>query len=210
MAITPIRAQVIIKTDDAISANYVTNSWCLLCSDYPNSTELEDYTEDFQDFYDSMRTYFGDTVAQNNHEIKYYDLTQTTPPNYPILEDTFNLTSNPGTDGMPSEVALCLSFQGEKVPGFPQARRRGRIYFGPIVATATAGGRPTSGLVTALSNAGDALATALPGNTMPANLAVWSVADGAAVPVTDGWVDNAFDTQRRRGVDRTSRTTWAV
>jgi len=205
-----LRAQVILHTDNATPEDYVTNSWCVTTTGTPTTPGLNDFTVAFKDFYDDLASFLGATIAQNGHEVKYYDLNQLVPPNYPILEDTFNLTSNPGIDGMPSEVALCLSFQGEKVPGFPQARRRGRIYFGPIVATATAGGRPTSGLVTALSNAGDALATALPGNTMPANLAVWSVADGAAVPVTDGWVDNAFDTQRRRGVDRTSRTTWAV
>lgn len=210
MAVTPVRAQVIIKTDDAISANYITNSWCLSCSDFPAQSELDDYTADFKTFYDTMRTFFGDTVAQNGHEIKYYDLTQTVPPNYPIGTGTFNLTSNPGTDGMPSEVALCLSFQGTKSPGFPQARRRGRIYFGPIVSTASAGGRPTSALITALAGAGDALATALPLNTLPANLAVWSASNNDAVVVTDGWVDNAFDTQRRRGIERTARTTWAV
>jgi len=210
MAVTPISAQVIIKTDDAISAYYITNSWCVQSSDYPNATELDEWAIDFKAFYDTMRTYFGDTVAQNGHEIKWYDLSFTTPPNYPIHTSTFNLISNPGVDGMPSEVALCLSFQGEKVPGFPQRRRRGRIYFGPIVSTASAGGRPTSAIITALAGAGDALATALPANSMVGNLAVWSPSDAAAVVVTDGWVDNAFDTQRRRGVERTSRTTWTV
>ena len=208
--VVPLRAQVIIKTDDAVSENYVTNSWCVEAADFPSESELQEYTDDFKAFYDAMRTYFGNTVAQNGHEVKWYDLTQATPPNYPITTQTFNLTSNPGTDGMPSEVALCMSFQGEKVPGFPQRRRRGRIYFGPIVSTASAGGRPTTAIITALANAGAALGAALPTSTNPGQLSVWSTSDAAAVEVTNGWVDNAFDTQRRRGIDPTTRTTFLV
>lgn len=206
---TDIRAQVSIKTDDAIAANYVTNSWCIKSAAEPSDAHFDAYTLAFKGFYDTMRTYFGDTVAQNNHEIKYYDLEQLVPPNYPLSTKTFNLTSNPGVDGMPSEVALCLSFQGQRAPGFPQSRRRGRIYFGPIVSTASAGGRPTSAIITALAGAGHSLSVALQavsGNST--RLAVWSSANADAVEVTDGWVDNAFDTQRRRGIERTARTTW--
>jgi hypothetical protein len=37
--------------------------------------------------------------------------------------------------------------------------------------------------------------------------AVWSSADDTAYPVIGAWMDNAFDTQRRRGVDATARDT---
>lgn len=210
MAVTPVRAQVIIKTDDAISENYVTNSWCISCADFPSGAECDEYTVCFDGFYTSMTSYFGDVVAQNGHEVKYYDLTQTVPPNYPIASTTFNLSSNPGIDTLPTEVALCLSFQGEKVPGFPQARRRGRIYFGPVNANQTGGGRPVSGIITALTTTADALATALLACSNAATLSVWSGTNAASVPVTDGWVDNAWDTQRRRGIDRTTRTTFTI
>jgi hypothetical protein len=51
-----------------------------------------------------------------------------------------------------------------------------------------------------------AAVNALAGNN---DWCVWSVADQIAVPVANGWIDNAFDVQRRRGVDYTSRTLWA-
>jgi hypothetical protein len=54
------------------------------------------------------------------------------------------------------------------------------------------------------------LASNLLAASNPATLAVWSPSNGDAVPVTDGWVDNAWDTQRRRGIDRTARSTWTV
>jgi hypothetical protein len=206
----PVRAQVILHTDDAISANYVTNSWCIKAFSPPDDGELQEYTDALKAFYNNMRTYFGDTIAQNGHEVKYYDLTNSTPPNYPMATDVFNLTSNPSVDGMPSEVALCLSFQGTKASGFPQARRRGRIYFGPIVSTASAGGRPTAGIMTAMANAATQLASDLAACSNIGVLSVWSTSDGVSVDVDNGWVDNAFDTQRRRGIERTSRTTWVA
>jgi len=207
---TPVRVQAIIKTDDAISENYVTNSWCIDCANYPSDSELDEYVVDFDQFYTTMTGFFGNTVAQNGHELKFYDLSQTVPPNYPIAIKTFDLASNPSTDGLPSEVALCLSMQGAKSSGFPQARRRGRIYFGPLHAGTTADGRPTTAVINALAAAADALATGLLASTNSAILSIWSVANAAAVHVNDGWVDNAWDTQRRRGIDRTTRTTFTL
>jgi len=207
---TPVRAQVIIHTDDAVSENFVTNSWCIDCTNFPSLSDLADYTADFDAFYTLLVSYFSNTVAQNGHEIKFYDLSQLVPPNYPIGTTTWNLPSNPGTDGLPSEVALCLSFQGERSPGFPQRRRRGRIYFGPLQAGTTSGGRPAAAMVTAMNTAIEALQVALLTNSNPATLSVWSPSDAIAVPVTDGWIDDAWDTQRRRGLARTVRTTWTV
>jgi len=205
-----VRVQAIIKTDDAISENYITNSWCIDCANYPSDSEIDEYVVDFDLFYTTMGSFFGNTVAQNGHELKFYDLSQLVPPNYPIAIKTFDLASNPSTDGLPSEVALCLSMQGAKSSGFPQARRRGRVYFGPIISTVSSGGRPSSTILTALTGAADVLASGLLASTNSAILSVWSVADSSAVHVTDGWVDNSFDTQRRRGVAPTARTTFTV
>ena len=46
--------------------------------------------------------------------------------------------------------------------------------------------------------------------TNAAQLGVWSVANNDLVLANDGWVDNSWDTQRRRGLDTTARTTWAA
>jgi len=37
---------------------------------------------------------------------------------------------------------------------------------------------------------------------------VYSPTNGNTVNVDNGWVDNAFDTQRRRGLAVTARTNW--
>jgi hypothetical protein len=204
------RAQVILHTTDNLSANYVTNSWCFITAGIPGLSDYPDYTTAFKDFYDDLSGFLSLPIAQNAHEVKYYDLEQTTPPNYPVATGTFNLASAPTSPGLPSEVALCLSFQGQKVPGFPQNRRRGRVYIGPLAQTQNTAGRPGVSLISGINAAAVALCTSLKAASVPADLAVWSQVDGDAVVVEDGWVDDAWDTQRRRGVQRTSRTTWTA
>lgn len=135
----------------------------------------------------------------------------------PIAERTFTLAGSTTSHSMPLEVALCTSLQsGERISpsGVPVARRRGRVFIGPLsnYATTTTPGvipAPNSLLVTRLSAATKTLVDA--GN--PAGegvIGVWSRVEGSASEVTKGWVDNAWDTQRRREVDATSRTSWTA
>jgi hypothetical protein len=202
------RAQVILHTADNLAANYVTNSWCFKTAAVPGPLEYADFTAAFKAFYDSLAGILSVVVAQNGHEIKYYDLEWAIPPNYPTAIETFNLTSTPSAATLPTEVACCISMQGQKLPGLPQRRRRGRVYIGPLSTTTNSLGRPSAGLQAQLKTSVLALKTALLACDEPGTLAVWSEVDGAAVPVTDGWIDDAYDTQRRRGVQKTSRLLW--
>lgn len=114
-----------------------------------------------------------------------------------------------GGTPLPSEVACCASFFS--LVNQPSAR--GRIYLGPLGQTAdttseTTPSRPAAGLIADLCGAMKALALA-PGP-------IWSILThpGGGAPVlktvTGGWVDNSFDTQRRRGEDSTERLSWSV
>lgn len=205
-----VRAQVILHTSDNLAANYATNSWCFETVSAPGTGDWADYTTAFKDFYDDLAGILGVPIAQNGHEVKYYDLGNSTPPNYPIEIDTFNLTSAPSGASLPTEVAICLSFQGTKQSGFPQNRRRGRVYIGPLAQSINSTGRPSSGAQSQMASAAETLCANLKAAGVPGELSVWSHVDGAAVPVDNGWVDDAFDTQRRRGLQSTSRTTWVA
>jgi hypothetical protein len=205
-----LRAQVVLHTKDALAANYVTNSWCILTAGVTSTSDIEEYTTPFKDFYDDLAGILGITIAQNGHEVKYYDLPGPGEPNYPVVIDTFNLTSDPSTASLPTEVACCLSFQGLKIPGEPQNRRRGRVYIGPLTNTVNSAGRPSTTLQTTLATAAVTLYSGLKACSVPGSLAIWSQVDQAAILVDNGWVDDAFDIQRRRGVERTSRTTWVA
>jgi len=202
-----IRAQVILHTADNFAANYITNSFAFTGTD--PVPVLSGITTAIKDFYDditpSMRS---SELAQNGHEIKYYDLPGPTP-NYPIDEDTFNFGAASTGTPLPQECAICLSFQGTRVPGFPQARRRGRLYLGTWGTSANSGGRPASALISTISTAAATFKSnilALGDDTV---WSIWSVADQTGVPIDNGWIDNVWDTQRRRGVVETSRTTWS-
>lgn len=198
-------AQVIIRTADAIPANYITNTFSL---DIANALpDLTAATAAFKKFYDAINgPLFPLNVSQNGHMIKYV-LRGQPEPNYPQLEQMFNLAVAPAGDSLPSEVALCLSFQAERIGGLPQARRQGRVYLGPIDVSSNTNGRPTATLVNAIAGA----AAVLKDDIEAIGATFWDVystVNGTGAHVSTGWVDNAFDTQRRRGVARTSRTTW--
>lgn len=134
-------------------------------------------------------------------------------PRVPVFTTTVPLTvSATGTPDTPPELAVCLSYQADLASGEPQARRRGRIFlggWGTVMGLGGASAFPdvTSQVRTGICAAATALRTA--GET---NDWVWVVHSRVApVPdqvVTNGWVDNAPDTQRRRGNAATARTTW--
>lgn len=201
----PARIQVVLRTADNVPANFITNSLCLWTDTGADTAATETA---IIKFYDAIKPHLSNHLAQNGHELIWSALPGT-PPNYPFRTRVWNLASNPSATGLPTEVAMVLSFQGVKAAGFPQGRRRGRIFIGPLGSGVNGtDGRPTPTARTAIANAAATLKTdlAAPGGQ---HWAVWSSVDGQSVEIDNGWVDNAFDTQRRRGVQVTARTTWS-
>lgn len=146
----------------------------------------------------------------------------------PIDERSFTLVAPvAGAAGdLPDEIAICLSFRAdyssaqEQVPAGapgpegdlrPRARRRGRVYLGPLVQNSvliTDPANPNFGLVgegvmQTIGQAGARLMTesGLAGTPW----CTWSETDNALRNVEAVWVDNAFDVQRRRGRAATKR-----
>lgn len=204
-----LRAQVILHTTDSLAANYVTNSWAMTTgAGTPDDGDLQDYTVCFKDFYDDLNGILALPLAQNNHQVKWYDLNNPVPPSYPLYEGTFNLAAAPSGAGLPSEVAVCLSMQGLKASGSPQNRRRGRVYIGPITSSINSTGRPSSAARGQLASSAQTLISNLKAAGVPAQLGIWSQVESHLVVVDNGWIDDTFDTQRRRGLQPTGRTTW--
>jgi hypothetical protein len=144
-------------------------------------------------------------ISLIGHTIKVYDMSQP-QPRIPIVTSDLVLNGVTG-NGLPSEVALVLSFRGVAVAGVPPARRRGRVYLGPF-GTAAMGSivdgdmRPSPDMTSILNGIGARLGGYQVGP-------IWSVYSEVAnnlVNVAFVSTDNAFDTQRRRGARRTSRT----
>lgn len=145
----------------------------------------------------------------------------------PVAMRSFTMGASGTGNPLPAEVSLALSFHGDltNVPETapnpdgpvpptirPAARRRGRIYIGPLMAIAGTTGAsndlvPTSAAKNTWSAVGAHLIDNVPSGF------VWDIvskAGGEVHVVTGGYVDDAFDTQRRRGSAPTSRLTFGT
>lgn len=213
------RTQVTFPTDNALPRDYVTNTWHfenpspVFPSDYDNVRDL------LEDFYTAVPTGQSQTIASRMSGelngpalVKIYDLSDA-PPRAPIYESTFDITFAT-TDLLPSEVALVLSFQAERVSGLPQNRRRNRVYLGPFntaagaTGTGAGRGRPSSTMTNVIQAAAQDLFDAA-NASVSWDWRIWSPYNSAALPVDNGWVDDAWDTQRRRGIAPSSRKTFS-
>jgi hypothetical protein len=142
----------------------------------------------------------------------------------PIRVQPMALIDAPVAGGpMPSEVAVALSYHSDFTTDVefgagatrPRARDRGRIYIGPLAMSAlivhsdTGGNRPTvaPNIRQTLLSAGLRLRTAEGGGGV---WSVWSRANGTVRGITEFSVDDAFDTQRRRGERAVTRQVLAV
>jgi len=170
--------------------------------------------------------------------INYYDITthlDGSPHGSPVATDPFTLNAAAVTTPLPEEVSLCMSFHGAygtlietgavdtAIPSTesardqgapathtgvdrPRSRLRGRIYVGPLnlqAITTSNPVRPTSTARATIALAGGGL---LALTTSP--WAVWSRRNATVITTSTGWVDDAFDTQRRRGLKSSTRSTF--
>lgn len=140
-----------------------------------------------------------------SYTVKVYDLGQSEPRD--AHEEQFTFTVQTTTTALPNEVALCLSFKTSQ--GNVGPSNRGRIYFGPLGGTISVGedanhnAIPTAGLTSALLDLAVRLYDNVSAHDMP--WAIYSRKNNSLGLVQNAWVDNAFDTQRRRGNDPTGR-----
>lgn len=156
--------------------------------------------------YDDLRGLYSSDVAQNNHVLKVYDLDDP-KPRVPILESTYNFPVAPSGNPLPHQVAITMSYQADRISGTPQARRRGRIYIGPLeTGMVTTGGRVLPAAILDVNNAAQALLAF----TSPSDIdwVAYSPTDGTGDLVTNGWCDNSFDIQRRRQRVAVTRNVW--
>ncbi|HWI05623.1 MAG TPA: hypothetical protein VNT52_17585 [Acidimicrobiales bacterium] len=153
------------------------------------------------------------------------------PHGSPIFTLPFTLAAPNGGTALPSEVAIVASLhavdrslQRVSVPDGPpgptgdtrpRQRFTGRIYVGPLNTQATDAASGTvrvSSIASALIRQGIlTLARNIRSNSpVLANLGIWSRADATVRAISHVKVDNAFDTQRRRGERASSAITTTI
>lgn len=194
--------QVVLNPSSNIPRDIVTNTWCTVADDV---TALNLFMDELVTFYGTARPIFSSQLPQIGHRMKAYDVSDP-EPRAPVAERTWNFPVSPSGASLPTECGICLSFQGVRTSGVNQARRRGRVYLGPLnVSTIDSNGRVSGATQVTVRTAGeDLLQAAFDATTW--NWAIRSpLSIGGFVPVNNGWVDNAIDIQRRRGVLSTSR-----
>lgn len=206
------QVQVELRTKTGIPADNIINT---LAFQWVGSgpPAFETLVNLIDEFYDEMGSdVFSNVLAAGSgaHQVKIYDLTDPSP-RPPVHIGYFG--QGGGTNPLPTEVAICASFQGIQEAGQSQARRRGRIFLGPLREdTITTG---SDGYPRISPTARNAIATACTNLQANGSMAewvwcVWSRADDELYIVNNGWIEDEFDTQRRRGPGPLTRTTWGA
>jgi len=210
-----VKALVQLPHVNGIAEDVTVNTFHFLTDAGPQAAALAEIADELVAFYTgvaqvqqaTLKEFLSSSLAVTGSTIKLYNMMDVIP-RQPVYERAFDL-ANTSNSTLPREVALCLSFQAVRLSGFPQTRRRGRVYIGPLGTNASAfnlgDARPAQTLINVLKEKGSRLSSALEFS----DWSIFSVVTGALLPVNDGWVDNAFDTQRRRGLDPTVRNTWS-
>lgn len=212
-----VRAQVVFPKLSGIAADASVNTLYFNTSATPDTTELDAIQDLLESFYGEdtstggtqIANYMSNLINDANIRVRYYNMASP-EPRVPLREDL--LAINVGTDDpLPEEIALCLSFHAPFTSGEPKARRRGRIFLGPlaknIVGSTANANRPYADAIPVFTTAMERLRDDSAAAAVP--WCVWSQTDGAGFNVSAGWVDNAFDVQRRRGVAPTQRHVWS-
>jgi hypothetical protein len=133
-----------------------------------------------------------------------------------------------GSYDMPLQVALCCSFSGPvayntdgTVADVSAGRKRGRIFFGPLIGETAVNSDsgypiPQTTFINTLSAAhaylqslsGSDHTWGVLGRPHTSNSSDPHTRVAVFTPITAGWVDNRWDTQRRREVKASHRYTW--
>lgn len=219
----PVLCQVILPAKSGIPKDNATMSF-VFAPDAADATHAAGIRDDLNSKFFNFATggvkpsnFIGPSVdLAAGATTKFYDLTghlDGSPHGSPFYLSSFPLEAGTPSGNLPNEVAVVLSFNSdltgileESGATRPRARHRGRVYFGPLhggvadVEAVTSRVKVQAGFRSCLAGAGAQLMTSAH------RWCVWSRALSNVFEVVGGHVDDAFDTQRRRGQAPTTRT----
>jgi hypothetical protein len=209
-----VRAMVCLQNQSGQSRDQVVNTFHFHCATLDDAA-VTALTAKIVNFYNTghassttVASLISPAIARTPTatQIKYYDLGDGKPRQ--VHADTFFLGSAGSTTGMPNEVAACLSYYSNR----NVRRQRGRIFIGPLGTGVNGWNDRDSYIVVSNRQVITSAAEALAENVSDGR--VWGVYSPTAqllyYPMTNGWVDETFDTIRKRGVRPTARTDWAA
>lgn len=218
-----VRVQVTLNPS-ADTADQIMNTWhCVAIATATPLDAATAFTGDLKTFYSNIDNYFSPALSGENALYRCFDLDEPMP-RQPILETT-GASFVTGTNYTLRELAVCVSYKGTYVSGTSPKRKRGRIYLGPFSANAldSTTGRLAGAMVTAIQGVADTLITASKADADYRWVVYSPTSDpnahnqgggagndaGCWDAVTEGWVDNEPDIQRRRGLSGGVRSTFS-
>lgn len=212
---TILRAQVTIPRDTGLPEDVVTNTFYfntggdyLVADGAAIQTNLKAFYEKVTAGW-SIVQMFSKALVVAQAQVKVYDLSDP-EPRIPKGQFPLTLAEPTNAGSLPSELCVCASFHAAFDSGGIKARKRGRIFLGPVNdgAMTVVNNEPYVSTAT-LNTVTAAMSQLMSMNTALFKWSVYSQVDAAtAGPVVGGWCDNAFDIQRRRGVAATNRASF--
>lgn len=210
MPITPadFQAQVTLRNANGLPADGVVNTYAFTNTGTGDPDQL---VEAIIAMYEALPKFWSSSMlVGSNINVKLYGLSDP-EPRTPLLDVNGAITGVGGTP-LPAEVALCVSFAAAVDSGTPPARRRGRIFLGHLDDSLNSQlanqSRPDDSVLIQVALVFEDFMESLA--LVGWDWSVWSRADDSLFPVIRGWIDNSWDTQRRREVDPTARRTWGA
>jgi hypothetical protein len=208
---TEYKAMYVRQCLSGMTEDVYVNNFTFLADDNHVSA-ADDIAAALTDFYEGTNpaypvgAYLHPCVS-NAAVIKVYKLSDA-KPREPVTRTYTSSVTRANGQGIPEEAAITLSFSAAAPH---TARRRGRVYLGPLnVGTVEEDASSKASYVRAACRADIAAAAVRLANHEDAGWLIHStMAGGTFSEVVTGWIDDAFDTQRRRGPDARSRYTWA-
>lgn len=194
---TVMRWQVSVYRPTDLPRDWITNTFYLheTLGDPFEEPGWSDLAQDIAELWSTFRPY---PQGYSRVTVKGYNMADSKPRRPKTTLDFTHGNTN-STDPGPHEVACCLSFSSAK----NTPRERGRIYIGPW-GTPSMTERPGSTVWNQLRDLAEGL-EALGGVNVD-----WSVHSetgaGSTVAVERWWIDDEWDTQRRRGLKPQQRT----
>lgn len=218
MPITNVLAELIMPDQDGLALDETINTFSF----------IDDGSASLTTWFDSLLNgtsgaqahplsyYIGASRSRTADavQVRYYDVSahlDGTPHGGPFEVDTLTLGASGGSQALPEQVCVTVSFYDAlTVGGITTGRHRGRVFFGPLdvacAATDTFGRLiPAPAFLTDLD-----IAFSRFGGLTAGAWALWSRADAAMHAVTAGFIEDTFDVQRRRRLEASSRSTFTV
>lgn len=204
------RLLVTIQRDSGIPADAITNSFHFDGS----GADTDNVFDIVEDFYNTVPTggtlnvasLLSQDLANTGATMKLYRLSDP-KPRVPRAERTWEPDITGSGGSLPAEVALVASFRAAYESGKPTSRRRNRVYIGPLRENVNVHGQPYATAIETINKAMTDMKAAADAS-ISWEWVCYSPKDNEGHSVIGGWVDNAFDSQRRRGEAPTLRFSW--